>query len=67
VLSTRTQRRAKKDREDFAPDLGVAPVPLSDFEAKHLFDLIDERKGYGAVVICSQIEMQGWYEEIGVK
>jgi DNA replication protein DnaC len=39
--------------------------PLTDLEARDLLDLIDERKDYGAVIICSQFEMQGWFEKIG--
>jgi DNA replication protein DnaC len=39
--------------------------PLTDMETKDLFSLIDERSNYGAVIICSQFEMKGWFEKIG--
>jgi DNA replication protein DnaC len=39
--------------------------PLTDIEARDLFDLIDGRKDNGAVIICSQFEIKGWYDKIG--
>ena len=39
--------------------------PLTENEARDIFDLIEYRRDYGAVIICSQFEIKGWHSKIG--
>jgi len=39
--------------------------PLTEYEARDIFDLIEYRKDFGAVIICSQFELKGWHSKIG--
>ena len=39
--------------------------PLTENEARDLFDLIDSRKDWGAMIICSQFDIMGWHTKIG--
>jgi DNA replication protein DnaC len=39
--------------------------PLTVNEARDLFDLLENRKDFGAVIICSQFEVKGWHPKIG--
>jgi DNA replication protein DnaC len=39
--------------------------PLTDNESRDIFDLMEYRKDYGAVIICSQFEKKGWHPKIG--
>jgi DNA replication protein DnaC len=40
--------------------------PLSQGEAKYLYDLIDLRQYTGSTILCSQFEISGWHAKIGV-
>jgi DNA replication protein DnaC len=39
--------------------------PLTVNEARDIFDLLEYRKDFGAVLICSQFEVKGWHSKIG--
>ena len=39
--------------------------PLAENEARDIFDLIEYRKDFGAMIICSQFEIKGWHSKIG--
>ena len=39
--------------------------PLTANESRDIFDLMEYRKDYGAVIICSQFELKGWHPKIG--
>lgn len=39
--------------------------PLTENEARDIFDLIEYRKDSGAMIICSQFELKGWHSKIG--
>jgi DNA replication protein DnaC len=39
--------------------------PLTENEARDIFDIIEYRKDFGAVIICSQFELKGWHPKIG--
>jgi len=39
--------------------------PLTVNEARDIFDLVEYRKDFGAVIICSQFEVKGWHPKIG--
>jgi DNA replication protein DnaC len=39
--------------------------PLTENEARDTFDLIEYRKDFGAMIICSQFEIKGWHSKIG--
>ena len=39
--------------------------PLTDNESRDIFDLMEYRKDYGAVIICSQFDLKGWHVKIG--
>ena len=39
--------------------------PLTENESRDIFDLIEYRRDFGAVIICSQFELKGWHSKIG--
>ena len=39
--------------------------PFTETESRDIFDLIDYRKNFGSVIICSQFERKGWHSKIG--
>ena len=39
--------------------------PLVENESRDIFELMEYRKDYGAVIICSQFERKGWHPKIG--
>jgi len=39
--------------------------PLTENEARDIFDLVEYRKDFGAMIICSQFELKGWHPKIG--
>jgi DNA replication protein DnaC len=39
--------------------------PLTENESRDIFDLIEYRKDFGAVIICTQFELKGWHSKIG--
>ena len=39
--------------------------PLTVNEARDIFDFFENRKDFGAVIICSQFEVKGWHPKIG--
>jgi DNA replication protein DnaC len=39
--------------------------PLTENEVRDIFDLIECRNSFGAMIFCSQFEMKGWHSKIG--
>jgi DNA replication protein DnaC len=39
--------------------------PLTENEARDIFDLVEYRKDFGAMIFCSQFDVKGWHSKIG--
>ena len=39
--------------------------PSTENESRDIFDLIDYRKDFGAIILCSQFDIKGWHAKLG--
>jgi DNA replication protein DnaC len=74
LLSDIAMARAEGVQRKFLRQLAKFPLlildewllfPLTENESRDIFDLMEYRKDFGAVIICSQFERKGWPPKIG--